>query len=232
MRIVTQAEKLARLGERERLERVNGSVGAVPEGQLGANVSTGPWPDHSDERALVERAARKDADAFRILVERHASAVAALARRMLGDEAEAEDVAQEALLRLWRSGDGLDIGTHGVRPWLRRVAVNLCLDRSRGTRRMVVTDTPPEVADPPAQERALDAHDLETRVRSALAALPERQRQALTLFQFENMSQNDIAAAMGVTEEAVESLLSRARRALKHALEHEWRGLLESSGDP
>ncbi len=230
--IVTQAEKAIRLRPSTLEQRINGSVGAVPEYGPGANVSTGPWPDLSDERGLVERAARQDAEAFRSLIDRHIAAVVAVARRMLGDEAEAEDVAQEAFMRLWRAGESLEIGALGVRPWLRRVAVNLCLDRTRGAKRLVVTDEPPEVADAPTQERALAEQDLESRVRSAIATLPERQRQALMLFQFEGMSQIEIARAMDVTEEAVESLLSRARRTLKMALKDEWRGLLESSGEP
>lgn len=228
---MTLAEKMANLGGQDRLERVDGSVGAAPEYVPGANVSTGPWPDQSDEKGLVERAARADAEAFRILVERHVSSIAALARRMLGDASEAEDVAQEVFLRLWRQRESLDIGQMGVKPWLRRVAVNLCLDRRRDTRRIVITDAPPEVAEQPTQERALDAQTIETRVRLALAQLPERQRQALTLFQYENMSQAEIAAALGATEEAVESLLSRARRALKQALSNDWKGLIDLPDD-
>jgi RNA polymerase sigma-70 factor (ECF subfamily) len=179
---------------------------------------------------LLARVARQDAQAFRILVDRHLGAIVALARRMLKDEAEADDVAQEALLRLWRAGETLDVGPHGLRPWLRRVTSNLCLDRIRATRRTVVTDEVPEVAEPPTQAQGLEDQDLARRVGEAMNALPERQRRALTLFHHEGLSQAEVGEVLGVSDEAVESLLSRARRALRASLEKDWKALLQSEG--
>jgi RNA polymerase sigma-70 factor (ECF subfamily) len=150
---------------------------------------------------------------------------------MLRDDAEAEDVAQETLLRLWRAGDTLDLGSHGLRPWLRRVASNLCIDRVRGSKRTVVVDELPEVADPPRQMAGLMEDDLAKRVDQALKALPERQRLALTLFHHEGLSQIEVGDVMGISDEAVESLLSRARRSLKVALESEWKSLLEGGAE-
>src|SRR5262245_33795825 len=178
------------------------------------------------EASLLTRAAAGDAQAFRGLVDRHLPTVLAVARRMLKDDAEAEDVAQETLLRLWRNAAGLELGPHGVRPWLRRVVSNLCIDRVRARRNTTVVETVPEEIAPATQMRQLAERELGQRVDAALKALPERQRLALTLFHYEGMSQIEVGDVMGISDEAVESLLARARRSLKSALKEEWRGLM------
>lgn len=215
---------------RTRREGLRGEAGpSRPMGTTpGGNVRTGPWPDAPEDRVLLARVAREDRQAFRILVDRHLASIVTLARRMLRDDAEADDIAQEALLRLWRAGETLDLGPQGLRPWLRRVTANLCLDRIRSARRTVVTDEVPEQAEPASQARRLEEQDLAARVSAALAALPERQRRALTLFHHEGLSQAEVGEVLGVSDEAVESLLARARRALRASLEKDWKSLLEN----
>lgn len=186
--------------------------------------------DDAVDAALVGRLRSGDPTAFRELVGRHIGVVAGIARRMLKDEAEAEDIAQEAMLRLWRSAAGLELGPGGLRPWLRRVTSNLCIDRVRSGQRTVVTDEVPEVADPATQVTNLEGQELASRVAAAMQALPERQRLALTLFHHEGLSQVEVGQAMGISDEAVESLLARARRALKAGLASEWKELLENDG--
>lgn len=186
--------------------------------------------DDAVDAALVGRLRSGDATAFRELVGRHIGVVAGIARRMLKDEAEAEDIAQEAMLRLWRSAGGLELGPGGLRPWLRRVTSNLCIDRVRSGQRTVVTDEVPEVAEPATQVTNLEGRELAARVAAAMQALPDRQRLALTLFHHEGLSQVEVGQAMGISDEAVESLLARARRALKASLAAEWKELLENDG--
>ena len=183
----------------------------------------------TDEAALLARVAAGEAEALRSLVDRHLPTVLAVARRMLRDDAEAEDVAQETLLRLWRNAGGLELGPGGVRPWLRRVVSNLCIDRVRARRSTTVVEAVPEESEPPTQVRHLAERELGQRVDAALKALPERQRLALTLFHYEGMSQIEVGAAMGISDEAVESLLARARRTLKVTLRQEWRELMPES---
>jgi RNA polymerase sigma-70 factor (ECF subfamily) len=179
----------------------------------------------ADEAALVAATGRGDSRAYRMLMERHLSTIVSVGRRMLRDDAEAEDVAQEAFLRLWRSSATLEIGPAGIRPWLRRVVSNLCLDRVRGQGRVKTVDELPEVPEPAKQLAALESQDMQRRVGSAMQKLPDRQRLALTLFHFEGMSQIEIGQVMGVSDEAVESLLSRARRQLKADLKSDWESL-------
>jgi RNA polymerase sigma-70 factor (ECF subfamily) len=181
---------------------------------------------------LLADAARGREAAFRELVGRHLRPVLAVARRMLGDDAEAEDVAQETMLRLWRNADGIEVGEGGVRPWLYRVASNLCLDRIRSRRTAPETGRElPEQGVPADQLKRLEQEEMSARVDRALQALPERQRMALVLFHYQGLSQSEASAMLEVSEDALESLLARGRRALKTALAGEWRSLLPDAGE-
>ncbi|HWV81882.1 MAG TPA: sigma-70 family RNA polymerase sigma factor [Hyphomicrobiaceae bacterium] len=180
----------------------------------------------AEEAAVLARIRAGDSAAFRQVIDRHMPSLLAVARRMLKADGDAEDIVQEALVRVWHHAGTLELGPGGLRPWLRRVVTNLCLDHLRRHRLTSVVAEVPETPEAPDQARGLEEADLAKRVGAALAALPERQRVALTLFHYEGLSQIEVGDMLGISDEAVESLLARARRSLKAALKDEWRQLL------
>jgi len=175
---------------------------------------------------LLRAATQRDASAFRELVSRYYQPVFRLTWRLTGGHADSDDIAQEAFLKLWQNpGQVREAGA--LKGWLMRVAANAVIDRAR-RRTHVDIDTAPEIADPQPMagaglDRAAAAREIDRRV----AELPERQRLALTLVHFEGMTNIEAASVLDVSIEAVESLLARARRALRESLKEEWRQLLE-----
>ena len=206
-----------------------GVARAREPGAASAAADAGAPP--AEEVAWLGSVAAGDQTAFRAIIERYLPHLLGTARRVLRDDAEAEDVAQEALVRLWRNASSLELGPGGLKPWLRRVVTNLCIDRVRSGRRLSVVEEVPEQAQPASQLRTLEEGELSARVDRALKDLPDRQRLALTLFHYEGLSQIEVGAVLGVSDEAIESLLARARRTLKAALRDEWRQMLPDQED-
>ena len=172
-----------------------------------------------DDARLIAAVARRDASAFRVLAERHSGALHRLAWRLLGDASEAEDVVQETLLRVWdHAADWKPVGG-GLPGWLRRVATNLSLDRHRRSSRISDADVP-EHADPAlAADKQMDAARLGSIAQTALLALPDRQRAAIVLTYYEQLANAAAAEAMAMNVKAFESLLVRARSALRAAVQ-------------
>ncbi len=171
-----------------------------------------------------------DPNAGRALVDAHLSHVLAVARRMLGDQAEAEDVAQDTFMRAWKAADRWKPGQAKVSTWLHRIAMNQCLDRLRKKKPEPLAsdfDAPSDRLDPEAE---LYQQQLGRRIDGAIQALPERQRAAIVLSHYQHLSNQEASEILGVSVEALESLLSRGRRALKQSLRPEW-SELKGEGD-
>ena len=167
---------------------------------------------------LIERAGRGDQLACSMLVDRHLRQVVSFSQRLLGNRGDAEDVAQETFLRLWRNAAQWTDRGAKVTTWLHQVALNLCRDRLR-RRVPEPLEAAADVASPaPGALAMLQRQRVEARVRSAVEALPERQREAILLCHFQELSNIEAAATLGVSVEAMESLLARARRSLRQQL--------------
>lgn len=175
--------------------------------------------EQTSDEVLLARYAKGEAAAASILSARVVPRILALATRLLaGDRAEAEDIAQEAMLRLWRIAPEWRTGEAQITTWLYRVTVNLCTDRYRKGR-----TTPLDgIAEPADKQKGAlaqmqDAERLSA-LDQALATLPDRQRQAVVLRHIEGFSNPEIAEILETGVEAVESLTARGKRALKSAL--------------
>ncbi len=176
--------------------------------------------DRPDDASLMRRVAEgRDRTAFALLINRHAGRALSLAERVLLDRAEAEDAVQDAFTRLWLKGDRFDPSRARFSTWFHRVVINACLDRRRRWRDWLPIEKMRERADPaPDGAARLEADQRAEAVRRAIATLPMRQRVAIALTCYQEMSNREAAEAMGLSVKALEALLVRARRRLRREL--------------
>jgi len=171
------------------------------------------------DAALLVAFANGDRQAARVLTSRLLPRVLAQATRMLGSRSEAEDVAQDAMMRLWKIAPDWRQGEAEVSTWLYRVVANLCTDRLRRRRSRVSFDQVPEPEDDTPSVAARMQNDSRMQALSdGLAALPERQAQAVALRHLEGLSNPEIAQIMDISVRSVESLTARGKRALAEIL--------------
>lgn len=178
--------------------------------------------DATDEELML-RTGNGDRAAFSELVRRHLDRAVSVAQRITRSRGDAEEIAQEAFVRVWTKAPGWRASEgefRGARfsTWLYRVVVNLSIDR----RRRPQTGALEEAGDPadPGETalQSLERARLSAQVAAAVASLPERQRAALTLCFYEGLSNREAAEILSLTPGAVESLLVRARRTLRQVL--------------
>ena len=181
--------------------------------------------DGAAEAELLLRAGRGDEAAFLLLYERHRTPVFRFACRMLGSEAQAEDVTQECFLSILRRPEAFRAERASLRTYLCAIARHLALKQLRKRGQETLLDDPPEVPDggasgagaPDPLRRVVEAEEAEA-VRAAVLALPPLQREALVLFEYQEMSLADVAAACETDVGTVKSRLHRARERLRRTL--------------
>lgn len=169
---------------------------------------------------LLGLVANGDQAAFDRLVLRHRGPLSAFVNRLLGSPSDAEEVVQECLTRVWSHAPRWD-PDGSAKAWIFRIAHNLSVDRLRARRPTVDIETREFEDNSPTPEQALSSKRVEHSVRDAVAALPERQRIAISLFHLKDMTADEVAHTMGISVDALESLLRRARAKLKEIVRQE-----------
>ena len=186
---------------------------------LNPSMSSSATPEPEIE--WMARIRDGDMEAFRCLVEAHQARVVGTISKMLGSDAEAEDLAQQVFIRIWKSAPRYR-PTAKFTTWLFRITRNLVFNELRRKRHFVdQADEMPEPAERRDQEpdKVLMEGELQSAIQDAIDQLPESQRLAIILRRYEGMAYEEIAAVMGTTVPAVKSILFRARAELRERLE-------------
>jgi RNA polymerase sigma-70 factor (ECF subfamily) len=198
----------------------------VPATSAGVAVATtrpgGPetvsMEDDSDEALMAAVAARRQ-QAFRVLMTRHMPRAIRVAQRIVRDAAEADDIGQEAFLRVWNKAASFDPSIARFTTWLYRIVLNLSFDRTRRPVHAPIELAAEVASSDPAAVETIIAEQQRRTLEAAMAELSERQRGAIALFHIEGLSGEDAARAMNLSAKAFESLLGRARATLKKEVE-------------
>lgn len=185
-----------------------GTFGRAKEASLTAD---------SDD-ALLERIGANDQEAFRILVERHIDRAYGLALRILNNRADAEDIVQDTLLKIWLHRGRWETGRAKFSTWLYRVVTNRCIDYRRQPRNEDLEQVPEVMDEKPLAIVELQKHEVSSMLDEAMARLPDQQRVALILSYHESMNNAEVADVMQTTVAAVELLLKRGRQRLRELL--------------
>ena len=159
--------------------------------------------------------------AYQTLVKLHLKSISHYAYRLLGNPKDTQDITQEVFLRLWTNAQKWNSDKSKLTTWLHRIAHNLCIDYLRKHGRMQTQDSfDDEVGDSLSNngESADGKSDETILVRTAISALPENQRSALSLCHYQGFSNKEAAAIMNISVKALESAIARAKRNLRETL--------------
>jgi len=179
-------------------------------GNMGANLSAA-----SDE-SLLENLQGGSHEAFTELVNRHSRRFFGLAYRLVANKSDAEDIVQDAFLKLWNRPRLWNPGRQAkFTTWFYRVVINLCLDHKKKRRPLSLSEDVDPVDANPGQDALLDVHQKQAILEKFICELPERQQLALNLCFYEGLSNEQAAEIIGVKVKALQSLLMRAKTTLK-----------------
>jgi RNA polymerase sigma-70 factor, ECF subfamily len=192
------------------------SAGPAAEAQRVA-TERAPRPMDEDD-FLLDRIADGDQQAFRHLVERHIDRAYALALRILRNATDAEDVAQDVMLKVWTARGTWRNGHARFSTWLYRVVTNRCLDLYRRPRTENIDEVPESIDYAPDAVAGIHRTEVGLLLDKAMARLPEQQRIAIILSYTDELKNAEIAEIMDVSVMAVESLLKRGRQQLRHLM--------------
>jgi RNA polymerase sigma-70 factor (ECF subfamily) len=173
--------------------------------------------DESDD-GLLAYIADGDRRAFAVLMDRHLDRAFSLARRVLNNKSDAEDVVQDAFLKVWQKAGQWQPGRAQFSTWLYRVVVNRCLDLKRKPVNASIDNVAEQSDDRPDAYEDIAARQRQAKIAAAVADLPERQRTAIALSYTAGLSNAEAAASMEISVKAFESLLVRAKRELRGRL--------------
>jgi RNA polymerase sigma-70 factor (ECF subfamily) len=192
------------------------SYRAIAPTPKGIHVEESP-PENRTDASLMGALASGDTNALAVLIRRHQSAVLSAAYRLLGRWDQAEDMAQEAFIRVYRAASGYKPSA-AFTTWLYRITVNLCQDILR--KRRPTVEAPEELNNrrSPPPDDAIERDERVQAVRRAIGDLPERQRIAVILHRYSGLSHTQICEVTGWTPSAVESCLVRAYARLREEL--------------
>jgi len=199
-------------------------TGALPGGAFRSKMpSKKPHRDLLTDPDLdvLHRVAEGEGAACAELADRHLGRIVAFAERMLGDRGAAEEVAQEVFLRIWKHAGRWKPGQALFSTWVHKVALNLCYDRLRSRRESALPEGYEQADSSDGPEMSLSRREQNARVSYAVASLPDRQRAAITMCHFQEMRNIEAAEVLGITGEALVSLLARGRRRLRELLADE-----------
>ena len=172
---------------------------------------------------LILRVSQGDLAAFELLVRRHQTSALRMAQRFLNDPHEAEDLAQEAFLQIYRQAHRYNPAAASFKTWFFTILANLCRNAIK-RRRLIYYDEPPvELLDTADPDRAFELSEQRRALARAIANLPPNQRLAFILCHYEEFSYAEAARSLDLSVKAVESLLVRAKRSLREQLSGRYR---------
>lgn len=193
------------------------SVALMPRSDLAERPPRDFTAEHSDD-GLLSQIAEGDRRAFQQLMDRHIDRAHGLAKRVLGNKSDAEDVVQDAFLKVWQKAGQWQPGRAQFSTWLYRVVVNRCLDLKRKPVNAALDNVAEQSDDRPDAYEDIETRQRNAKIQNAVADLPERQRTAIVLSYTSGLSNAQAAETMEISVKAFESLLVRAKRELRARL--------------